>query len=93
MGLQKTNYVVPTYGVTITNAYARIYSMSIDVQGNARAYIAVCAARGDIGTKIPFEVKEVEFTTDKLSNPYEQAYTVAKQGYFEGWQDDIPEQD
>lgn len=91
MGLKKTDYVIPMYNLTIPQAYARIYNLEIDIQGNARAYIAVCAAREDIGYKIPFETKEIRFTTDKLSNPYTVAYETAKEAYFSGWVDDIPQ--
>lgn len=90
MGLKKKNYVIPMYNITIPKAYARIYNIEIDIEGNARAYIAVCAAREDVGYKIPFETQELQFVTDKLSNPYTTAYETAKQGYFNEWVDDMP---
>lgn len=90
MGLKTTNYTVFELGLTIDNAYAKIYSICIDNYGNAKAVIAIQQSRDTIDTLEPLELHEVNFIADKTQPIFEQAYIAAKANGFNLWDDDIP---
>lgn len=90
MGLKRTNYTVSASGITLPEAYAKVGELYIDHTGAAKAVIHVQASRADCDSKEPLELIEVNFTADKTSNQYEQAYSSAKAGVMSGWSDDDP---
>ena len=90
MGLKTVNYVIPTLGITIDNAYAKIISIIIDKDGNAKAYAGIQQTRDNVENLEPLEIKEVNYIDDKLGNTYELAY-IALKSILSDWEDDIPE--
>lgn len=91
MGLKTTNYEIKNLGITLDNAYARIYNVSIDSNGVARAIIAIQRTREASFNKTALENKALMQKVNKSEPIYTQLYNLAKEKYLKGWEDDIVE--
>lgn len=91
MGLKKQNYTIQETGITIPNAYAQIFTTSIDKDGKAYAVFAVQQSRDNIGKFAPLETVAITHIVDKEKPLHEQMYLKAKEEIFKDWEDDIVE--
>ena len=89
MGLKNNNYEVKAFGVTLSEAYAQLTSVSIDLDGKANCIFEVQQSRSDIGAKRSLETKFFTCEIDKDEPVHKQVYTKAKTELFCGWDDDI----
>lgn len=82
MGLKKTNYTVEAYGLELPEAYARISSLNIDLNGKAFANFEIQQTREDIGHKESLERKYFNCNVDVDLPVHRQVYQAAKQENF-----------
>ena len=91
MGLKKSNYDIKSLGLTISNAYAQVVSISVDLNGEVNAMFEIQQSRDDISVKKSLERKIFSCKIDKDLPIHEQVYTQAKASIFADWEDDIVE--
>ena len=91
MGFKTKNYEVAELGITLPDAYAQIETFTTDINGDVCATFAIRQSRENIASKAILERKTFMGKIDKTKPIYEQLYTAAKPELFEGWTDDIVE--
>lgn len=91
MGLKTTNYTVNNLGLTIPEAYARLITVFVDLQGHATGLLEVNQHREDIGVKRSLESYNIHCEVDKNLPIHRQIYNYAKENYLPNWDDDIIE--
>lgn len=90
MGLKTTGYKVQNLNLTIPTAYAYMATYAGDMS-NIKVTFKIYQDRQDATLPTqPLESKEVSFKVDKELPLWSQAYDIAKNGIFSGWEDDIP---
>ena len=89
MGLKTTNYSVRDYGIILPQAYARVSSIFVDIDGVVTATFEIQQSREDIGLKNSFNKIYFECEIDKDQPLYKQVYEKAKDELFSDWKDDI----
>ena len=91
MGLKTTNYEVKDFGITLSDAYARLTNINVDLSGEVFGMFEIHQTREDIDTKSPIERKNFNCTINKDLPIHKQVYEAAKEALFTGWEDDIVE--
>lgn len=91
MGLKKTNYTVEAFGLELPEAYARISSLNVNLEGKAFANFEVQQSRKEVGTKNALERKHIVCDVDVDLPIHRQVYQAAKKEIFVDWEDDIVE--
>lgn len=94
MGLKTTNYPIPELGITVPTAYARLATLDIDAkEGRAYATFRINLTREDFDTLQPLKTYSFSRIINKNEPIYTQMYNLAKRDFFQGWEDDIVEEE
>lgn len=93
MGLRTTNYVVRDLGLIVPTAYARLAYVNVNEEGRASGSFAINLNREDFMERKPIETIPYEYIIDKNQPIYTQIYEQGKAQYFNGWEDDIIEEE
>lgn len=91
MGLKTKNYEVKDFGITISEAYARLTNININVDGEAFGTFEIHQTREDLIENNPLERIYVSYVIDKDLPMHNQLYVKAKEEIFTDWEDDIVE--
>ena len=89
MGLKTKNYEVKDFGITISEAYARLTNININVDGEAFGVFEIHQTREDLIENNPLERIHVNYIIDKDLPIHNQIYVKAKEELFIDWEDDI----
>ena len=92
MGFKKTNYTIEETGIVLPEVYAQIVEASVDSNGKAYAVFSIQQSREAIKKFVPLETVAITCVIDKEKPLHEQIYIKAKEAVFEGWEDDIVEE-
>lgn len=93
MGLKKKNLLVSNLGVEFPEAYAQIDNLNVDIDGKCIARFKIQTSRDAISEKTALDEVVLVLDVDKTLPLHKQAYEYAKKEAFEGWEDDIPEEE
>lgn len=93
MGLKKNDVLISTLGVTFPEAYAQIDNVNVDIDGKCVARFKIQTSRDAIAEKSALDEVVLVLDVDKTLPLHKQAYEYAKKEAFEGWEDDIPEEE
>lgn len=88
MGLKTKKYEVEELGIVLTDAYAQIERLSVDMNGDFNCIVKIQKTRDDMDKSA---IEELYFsgTIDRSRNVFEQAYKQIKDGLLKDWKDDI----
>lgn len=91
MGLKTKDYMVADLGITVPEAYGRIVSLIVGLDGKACGVFEIQQSRERITQNRPLATEVVECVVDKDKPVFAQVYSAAKCGVFCGWEDNIVE--
>lgn len=78
MGLKTNNYVSKTLGVTLPTAYAVLSTLIVEKDNRVRAIFSIQNTRENTQVLASIDKVEINFIWDRLSNPVEKAYELAR---------------
>ena len=93
MGLKTTNYEVKNFGITLSQAYARLSNINVDINGDAFGVFEIHQTREDSldAAKSAIQREGFNCVIDKDLPLHKQVYEKAKEKLFIDWEDDIVE--